>query len=75
MVDNKSCFILRNRESIKLRKELTPKEGAVTSLADVHVSGGTWDVKQRETANTGCAGPVLCQRHLEKVNSASAECP
>lgn len=66
-MDNENCSILRKRENIKLEKEFSPEEGnsIITSLwqmctAVQYVSGGTWGIKQGETADTGCAGPVEC---------------
>ncbi|KAI1241464.1 hypothetical protein IHE44_0004937, partial [Lamprotornis superbus] len=67
MVDNGSCFILRNRENIKLGEEL-PEEGAITSLwqmctAVLHVSGGMWDVRQGETADSvGACWNRVCSK-------------
>lgn len=38
MVDIDSCLVLGNRENIKLEKELTPEEGEIMSLQQMHIA-------------------------------------
>jgi len=76
MVDIKSCFVLGNRENIKLEKELAPEEGEIVSLQQVHMAlctlhdmrkcmknkaGREYDCMTAYTDRTGRAA-----RHTEK---------
>lgn len=38
MLEIASCFVLGNRENIKLEKQLTPEEGEIMSLQQMHTA-------------------------------------